>query len=252
MKTKFSEKILQKIRQKNLRPRSKFFFVARNSLFWAGFILSIFAGAAGFAVILAAIFGADFRFLISRKVEFFFEILPIFWFVFWILFLIFAVANFRQTSRGWRVRGAFLFLGNFAASVFFGAIFLAAIGIEKIENLESRLPRFGRENLIENRARRFHRPDFGRLAGEILEISENIGGEKNLTLRDFRHEKIWKIEFENVEIFGEIAVGARVKIVGEKVSEEVFRAEKIGEFRRPPGFPPRSRGSTNRATKKHD
>lgn len=243
MKTKFSEKILQKIRQKNLRPRSKFFFVARNLLFWAGFIFSIFAGAAGFAVILAAIFGADFRFLISRKVEFFFEILPIFWFVFWILFLIFAVANFRQTSRGWRVRGAFLFLGNFAASVFFGAIFLTAIGIEKIENLESRLPRFGRENLVENRARRFHRPDFGRLAGEILEIENMNSGLKpavQFILRDFRGEKIWKIEFENAKIFGEIAVGARVKIVGEKVSKEVFRARKIGEFRRPLGFSPRS------------
>jgi len=172
---KLSEKIIKKIKQKNIQPTPKIFFKLQNFLVWTFFIFSIICGAISLSAFIAVISGENFfeiNYFSTIEIIFFFGVLPLIWIFFLVAFLIFGNFVFRKTSHGYKFSSSFLFLANFGALFLLGIIiFFAGIG----ENLEKKFAKDlpGYKHLVEERQGRFYKPELGRIAGEIIEISKS-------------------------------------------------------------------------------
>ncbi|MBK8922193.1 MAG: hypothetical protein IPM81_11920 [Saprospirales bacterium] len=74
-----SEKLLQTIRERDIKPVPKGYFILKNALLWTGFAVAMLLGAVAFSVILFCIQQTEFD-LVSHlshsRLEFFLGLLP--------------------------------------------------------------------------------------------------------------------------------------------------------------------------------
>lgn len=131
MKPNFNEKIINRIREKNIFPKPKIFFILKNISFWFFSILSILIGAISFATILHNI---------SDKKELFqnFSYLPIFWIFILIIFLIISINNYRKTNNFYKYNIYFIFIIIIIFSFILGVLMFSFGVGEKTEQLSQK------------------------------------------------------------------------------------------------------------------
>lgn len=223
---KASEKLIDTIRERNIKPVPRGHFVFKNALVWIGFAMAVVLGAMAFAVILFSIQQTDFELLRHfqhSRLEMFLSILPFLWIVFLGIFLVVAMMSIQHSSKGYKFTLAKLAGFSGALSILLGTVVFIAGGARKLEQaFDVRVSLY--ESMQDKKIKIWSAPEKGYLSGEILEIN-NDG---TMRLKDFKAEK-WTVYYDSAFVPPVVLLepGETIKIIGSMPGEGTFRAEEI-------------------------
>ncbi len=222
---KGSEKLIETIKNQDIRPVPKWRFSLKNSLIWAGFLLGVVLGAMAFSVILFAIQQTDFNMvghLSHSRLELFLGLLPFFWIGFLIIFLAIAFYSIQFSKKGYKFTAAKLAGFSALLSILLGTVFFIAGGGHQLEHaFATNISLY--ESLQEKKVKLWSMPEDGYLSGQIEEVGADF-----FNLKDFK-DKVWKIQYEGAFIapIVQLEVGETVKLIGKMTSADAFKADEI-------------------------
>ncbi|HPT08358.1 MAG TPA: hypothetical protein PLE28_01535 [bacterium] len=225
---KFTEKLIEKIKQEKITPKPKWSFFLKNEIIWITGILSVLFGAVSFSLIVYLFkagqtlatghFGGSFW-------QIFLTIVPIFWLVFLALFTFLAFLNIKKTKGAYKYSPILIFLFSVVASIILGEI-LNMFGLgQKFDDLLGRRihPAFYK-NFMNPQIDFWSNPEEGRLSGLIIEINND----DSLLIRDI-DSKEWTIYFSNSFFNNNIKFkkGIPIQCFGQKISNTEFQVDEI-------------------------
>ncbi len=226
MDERFEEKLFKEIKEKEIKPRARWSFAAREYAIWALGALSLIIGAAAFAVIIYLVGNNDwelYREFSGSIWEFVLLTLPYFWIIFLSLFVIAVSYEIRHTKRGYRISLPFMAMGSVLISVFLGILFhQAGLGRLIDDVLGKSLPVFG--EMMNPGVRIWDDPSHGRLLG--LVVSKEAEGRYRLV--DIDKEE-WLIDMSGAELSRgqSIELGRPIKLLGSTSDGSIFMVERI-------------------------
>ena len=226
---KSSQKLLEKIQSEKITQKPRKQFVLRNIFFWTLFAFSIAIGGLSFSVIIFAFNQTDFDLLShipNSKIELFLGLLPFFWIVSCLIFLLISIFGIRHTKTGYRYSPLLVFSSSIILSIVLGTILFFSGGAERMERIFSEtVPVY--KSLEEKKVSRWSRPENGFLSGRIIEKDEAI------IIEDL-DEKKWEVDFKNAIIKGRISLekNEKIKMIGEISGDNIFIATQIGPWER--------------------
>lgn len=245
MSENISEKILETIKDQQLKPKPKWQFLLQDYMVWLSGLLAIMIGGLAFAVIIYMFVNNDWGLypaVSNSLVYFIFKTLPYFWLIFLVLFIIIAYYNLKHTKQGYKLRLRNMVLITVLVSVLLG-LFWYNIGFgQVIDNaLSNKFPIYRQFiNKTHQRALFLQNPDEGILIGVITEFEEiDMASSKNhvFTLVDWDNKE-WQIISEPavVEVLSVHLdkVDGPITIFGERLDCCNFKAYKIVPFIRGP------------------
>jgi len=220
-----SSKLIEKIKQQNLKPLPRWRFRLKNTAAWLLFLFAVIFGALAFSVVLFAIQQIDFN-LITHMSHSWFELLlgllPFFWIVSLVVFLVAAIFSIKNSRKGYKFSAISLVGYSAALSILLGTLFFIGGGGKWLENtFATNVSLY--ESVQERKIRIWMQPEEGYLSGTITEVEVD-----SLKLTDF-NKKTWTITFEDADIVPAVRIetGEQIKIIGEMASQDNFKAEKI-------------------------
>ncbi len=218
------KKILEKIKESHIKPKPKREFLLKNYIIWSIFGIAILFGSFAISVIIFMITHTDWQYfaIFAGPIKRLLINLPYFWLIILVIFLVIALYNLRHTKKGYRYNTLVIVLGSIIISVVVGSVIYAFGGGEKLEDIfYQRMPIYKK---IMNHYGRFSlAPEKGLIAGVVVQVNEN-----NIKVRDFRGQ-IWNIATST----DQFRVGQRVHILGQKISDDEFKAHLIEPWFRP-------------------
>ncbi|MCK5085038.1 MAG: hypothetical protein KAQ64_05285 [Candidatus Pacebacteria bacterium] len=226
---KNSQKLLEKIQSEKIPQRSRGLFVLKNIFFWLLFAFSIIIGGLSFSIILFAFNQTDFDLLShipNSKIELLLGLLPFFWIISCLIFLLISIFGIRHTKTGYRYSPLLVFSSSIVLSIVLGTVLFFSGGAEKMERIFSEnVPVY--KSLEERKISRWSLPENGFLSGKI------VGKEENLIIEDWNGKK-WEIDFKNAIIKGRLSLekDEEIKIIGKMSESDIFIATQIGPWER--------------------
>ncbi len=223
---KNSQKLLEKIRKQKISQKSHSQFVLKNVFFWSLFVFSIIIGGLSFSVILFAFNQTEFDLLsqiTDSRIEFFLGLLPFFWIVSCLAFLLISIFGIRHTKTGYRYSPFWVFGSSVILSVILGTSLFFAGGAEKMERIfAENIPVY--KSLEDRMISRWSHPESGFLSGIILENKNS----EIVLIEDF-NGKQWEINIQNAIIRPRASLepGKKMKIIGKVLEENIFTAREI-------------------------
>jgi hypothetical protein len=220
-----SEKLIQAIREQDIKPLPKWRFTLRNSLLLAAFLLAVLLGALSFSVILFAIQQTDFNVvnhLSHSRMELFLGLLPFFWILVLVVFLAIAIYSIQYAPKGYKFSAGKWVAYSAALSMLLGTLFFIAGGAERIENaFEVNVSIY--QSIEEKKVRLWSMPQDGYLAGDIIDVTAEA-----LHLKDLQGKK-WTIRYEDAFIPPVVLLerGEKVKLLGAISGKDEFTADEI-------------------------
>ena len=221
--TNLSNKVLEEIRGKGIKPKPLWYFKVYESGKWFGFfvLLVIFGITASlFWFLTSEIDLGLFGWLTGRP--FIYGRGPTILFVFLLVGLILSLIDLRFTKKGYRynfikITGLIILLGSLLAGLF---IWIGLPG--RLDNSLARIPFY--QNREAYMLSVWQHPEDGRLAGEITKVSDK----NNFTFRDF-NKKIWHVKGEKAIWRHSLAAsnGLKIKMIGNVVDDDYFEATDI-------------------------
>ena len=197
----------------------------KNAAAWLLFIFAVVLGALAFSVVLFAIQQIDFD-LIAHMQHSWFELLlgllPFFWIVSLVLFLVAAMISIKNSRKGYKFSSPSLLGFSTALSILLGTLFFISGGAKWLENaFATNISLY--ESVQDKKIKLWTMPEDGYLSGTITEVDDD-----SLRLTDF-NDKAWTIMIRGAEIVPAVSLveGEKVKITGEMKSGDVFKAGKI-------------------------
>ncbi len=222
---KGSEKLIESIKQQDLKPVPKWQFSLKNSLLWAGFLLAVVLGALAFSVILFAIQQTDFNVLTHLShsgLEMFLGLLPFVWIAILILFLGLAFFSISHSKKGYKFTAAKLVAYSAAFSILLGTLFFIGGGARQLEQAFAiHISLY--ESVQEKKAKLWSMPEDGYLSGQIEKVEPEF-----IVLSGF-DKKQWKILYEDAFIppVVRLEIGEAIKLIGKMTGDGEFTAEEI-------------------------
>ncbi len=220
-----SEQLIERMKSLNIQPKPAWHFSLKTAFYWFLFLVSVLFGAFAFAIVLFTIQQIDFD-LISHmshsKLEFLMGLAPFFWIVCLIVFLVIAMIGIRNSKKGYKFSYSKIVMFSASFSILVGTISFIGGGGEWLENAFS--VRMGlSESVQAKKIKIWSAPENGYLSGTIMEV-----GDKSIQLADF-NEQLWILDIEhaNIPLVVIISEGERIKIIGEIISTNNFRADEI-------------------------
>ena len=220
------DKLIQTIRQQNIRPLPKGYFILKKALVLALFAVTVLLGALAFAVILFSIQQTDFELLAHIKhsrLEFFLAVLPFFWIAALAGFTLAAMAGFRHTAKGYKFTTARLAGYSAALSILLGTLVFLAGGARRFERaFDIRVSLY--ESVQEKKIKIWSMPDAGYLSGTVETSSDSA-----FHLKDF-NGRVWAVCYGDSAFIAPVVLiepGEKVKIIGKLLQEGQFRADEI-------------------------
>lgn len=238
------EKIIEKINEEELKPTPRWHFLLKNKVLWIVFGIASLLGALAFSVILFAIQQTDFELinhLSHSGLELFLGLLPFLWIGFLVVFLLIAMYSVQYSNRGYKFSLASLTGYSAALSILIGTLFFIAGGAKGLENAFAANVSFY-ESMQEKKVKLWSMPDDGFLSGEI------IGTElKSFQLKDFSGDE-WQINYEGAFVPPVVLIerGEIVKLVGDKTSDQSFKASEVRPWGGIGRMQGKGRGNQNR------
>ena len=179
----------------------------------------------GISVILFAIQQTDFILLSHighSKLELFLAILPFIWIVLLILFLLGSIYAIYNSNRGYKFTFTKLIGFNVALSILLGTFLFIGGGAVWFEDAFATKSGFY-ESIQSKKEKIWQNPDKGNIAGTIQNIDEKI-----LKIIDFNN-KVWFVDIDTAFIPRAVFLeeGEKIKITGEKISENTFNASDV-------------------------
>ncbi|MBN1778928.1 MAG: hypothetical protein JW816_01785 [Candidatus Buchananbacteria bacterium] len=238
-KNNTGQKILDQIKEKNLKPTPRWEFLLKDYLVWGIFVFAIVIGSLATAVIIFVFSRSGWQLSLLDDDTYltnFLLLMPYFWLLLMIIFVAVAFYNFKHTKTGYRYNAYLVVLTSIVLSLVFGSgIYGLGLG-EKFEDIFYQQVPFYR-NFVEHRSEMFVRPERGRIAGRVIEITPDY-----IKVQDFKGNT-WQFTTTT----DELSIGQRVIIFGQRNDPDDFLPDQIrpwfgpGPEMMPPGrmMPPR-------------
>lgn len=224
-----SQKVLEQIQKEHIKPKPRWEFLLKDYVIWGLFVIVIAIGSVSVSVIIFMT-RHDLPY-VAREAKALMISLPYFWLILMALFLGLAYYNFKHTKTGYRYNAYVIFFLSFILSIALGSIIYASGGARKLEEAcYHRLPMY--QLMMDRRGQVWVEVSQGKLAGTILEVKP-----ENIRLESF-DDKLWLVwlPLESGE-HPPLMAGMRVRVFGEKLSDDEFQAQVIMPwFSRPPVF----------------
>lgn len=228
-----SQQVLETIKENIIKPRPRWHFLLKNYLVWFFGITSLLIGSVAFSVIIYMFLNNDwnvYKNINDSLLEFILVTLPNFWLLFLGLFIFITHYNIRHTKKGYRFKLSTIVLGSVCLSILLGTFFYnIGLGYTIDSALTDRLPIY--RKFLNPRMMIWNQAENGLLVGMII----NIDKENNLRIIDF-NKKEWQVITDQAIVMIEVELknGMRIKIIGEMIDENSFKAYRIM-----PAFPKR-------------
>ncbi|HLD28002.1 MAG TPA: hypothetical protein VJB67_00095 [Patescibacteria group bacterium] len=230
-----SQVVLETIKNQDIKPKPKWQFLLKDYIFWliAGFSILIGSLSVAVMIFMAVNSDWDIRFKISHSFfGFVLMTLPYFWLLILIIFIFLVYYNFRHTQGGYKYQLISIAIGSIIISVVFGFLFYSiGLGGAIDDIFYQRLPAV--HCLMNPQQLIWDQPEHGRLGGVIIRMID----QSHFELVDIDRE-LWKIDYREAENLEDFVLneGLRVKIIGEIINDNNFKAIMIRSQIRPPGF----------------
>lgn len=222
-----SNKILEKIKTENVRPKPRWYFILMHTLIALAIIFSIVIGSLAVAIIIRHFAWTDWelaRQYTGGHIRSFFLLLPYLWVVFIILAIFLADHLFKHTKKGHRIKPWIMIIASVLLSTNFGYIFYLAKLDRPIEaTLKTNMPYY--EVMEKQRNKLFAAPELGILAGEI----KAINSANEWVVLDFRNHE-WVVYTGDARFKNsfEPAPGIQIGMMGKVTEKDYFKAKVIG------------------------
>ena len=222
-----SNEVLKKIKDNNIKPKPRWYFITKNYFIWLIFGISIILGSFAFGMVLFITKQLDwdiYHYLGESFLKTVFISLPYLWLIFLILFIGVAYYNFIHTKRGYRFKIITILLISLIISVTLGTGLYFNGFSERLENVFSeKIPYYNR--LVYSCEEQWMQPGRGLLAGTIIEIGLP---ENSFIIRDLENNR-WKIEASKAIWKGKItpATGLKIKLIGKVIKDNNFEVMEI-------------------------
>jgi hypothetical protein len=220
-----STKLIEEIKEKQLKPLPRWRYVYKDTLLWTVFILSVLFGALAFSVILFVIQQVDFN-IIGHMSNSWHELLlglvPLIWIISLVIFLFIAIVSIKDSKKGYKFSALSLLGLGTALSILFGTLLFVIGGGKWLEHaFASQVSQY--ESLQERKIKVWSMPEDGNLSGTILSA-----GDETFELEDF-NGKSWMVDYKEADIVNavEIMDGEKIKMTGNMTSDDTFKADKI-------------------------
>jgi hypothetical protein len=231
MKKHLTDFVLQKIKKEHIQPHSKWYFFLRTLLLGGGGMFFFLLGTLASAIIFHFInFNESFDF-IAQSPPTFFKLfwlgLPLVWIGITLAGGILALYFSRKTKKGYKIPllvwGILIFIPQVVVGFFLEQSHIGERADEMIAHHMSFYT-----SIHQRRHNLWSQPRDGFLAGTILEIKNDTF----LILDDFKNQK-WNVDYSRTKKRGRqnILVGEKIKMIGKKISDRVFYADRIGPWR---------------------
>jgi heme/copper-type cytochrome/quinol oxidase subunit 2 len=227
MTNNLADKITEKIKKEKIQPKPKWQFLLKDYLLWSVFGVNVMLGAMFFVVTLFSLRDNDwdvYKYLDQNFLEYVIMTMPYLRIIALIVFVFLAYYNYKHTDKGYKYKTHWIVIMSIVVMMLVGGTLFLVGAEDKIERLFSRsLPYYS--NLEERRIQVWHHPEQGLLGGEIVEVSKEF----EIILQDC-HNKNWQVDVQEVVWRGPIGkpeMGRRIKVIGEQLSENKFKASEV-------------------------
>ena len=233
MKQDFKYKLINKIKQENIKPLSKKYFIIRTILINLFFIFSILIWALAIAIIFWYLFEADWYlthkiWLIKITITF----LPVFWLIFLLLSTLLSYYNFKRTEIGYRFYLWQIILINVIFSFIIWILFYFSGFSQYVEEkIQKKLPEYSKYIVLDKNSRMkqiWQNEDKWLLLWLIVKKLNN----NNYLLKD-TNNKIWKLKITNKTIIRHNLIlqsWLKIKLIWKKTWENSFEVLEIRPF----------------------
>jgi len=219
------QKVIEKIRNKEIKPKSRWHFLLKNYLIWAGGALALIISAGAFSVMtyLFKYNDLSLRHQINKNYfELLFLTLPYFWMVFLVVFIFIIYYNIKHTKKGYRYPLWLIAIISFLGSLLLGIGFSWAGLGEKIDQTFLKgVPLYA--EFINPQVDFWSHPEEGRLVGLCFSLVED----NQFQLID-KNSQGWVVtlsdEIKNQELLN---INQPVRVLGKQISDSEFLAEII-------------------------
>lgn len=214
--------VLERIREEGIKPISRNVFSIKRVLFWVVVTTSFIVGAFSFSLTIFALLNNDWDLYNKFGLSFVMQTLPYFWLISLVVFTVLGEFYYRKTLLGHRHRFTVIIGVYLISTSIFGSIFyFVGVGECVEKSLGEVSPVY--RNIILNRHEVWSHPENGLLSGKIILIENGM-----MQVMD-SDGFIWIVDKENSFTKGRtsIEIGERIKIMGDKIEDNYFRAREI-------------------------
>lgn len=228
----FSKKVLEKLKKDEIKQIPKIFFVFKNTLFWVFLVLSIILWSISLAISFEYLFNADWS-LVARlwPLKIFSIFAPVFWIVFLMMSVFSTYYNFRHTKKWYKYSFMLVFFSNLVLSIVLSLFFYFVWFNNIVEtSFERSIPHY-RSMLVKDKISRMEKV-WQNEGLWLLLWKINRVWTKDFDLID-NNNKNWVIIIDNdtnLKTRADIIVWAKIKIIWEKIADDMFKAEEIRPF----------------------
>jgi hypothetical protein len=224
----FDQKLVEKIKEANISPKPRWYFLLKNYVVWGAGLLSLLVGALAVSVLIYLLRynGWETRVETHKNlIEFLLLTMPYFWLIFLGIFIFILYYNLKHTNKGYRYPVYLIILSGIIASIVLGGgFYLLGIG-QKIDNvLGQRAPFY--ETVINRQIDFWFNPAEGRLVGII--VSDVV--DNNFNIID-PTGNAWQIinrrDSGDLRHLDFLVAGQPVNMTGQIVGQNQFRAEVV-------------------------
>lgn len=225
------EKILEKIKNKEIAKKPRWFFAIKNSIFWMFWAASVVIGSISFAVIIFLIDDYDWDIypqLNTSLEEHVLKSLPYIWIVLLGICVWLAYREFKNTKSGYRFMPYFIIGGSVCVSIVLGsAAYAFGIGEWMDEFTSKVIPPY--RTVMRTKFDIWRRPDIGLIAGRIgNQIDDDV-----FEFVDLQQNR-WRIDITDALWRAPVPLmpGMQVRIIGELGAPGMFRVNEIRPWRK--------------------
>jgi len=225
--TNLSNKVLDELRDKDVKPVPAWRFLLQSFVAWCGFVVFVFFGAQAVSIILFLLSDHDWTELAQfrgGRLGYFFIAVPYLWLLALIVLIVVAYLDFKKTKGGYRYRPLIVVSVVIGVSLFAG-IGLHAMGMGKRADalLEGKLPMY--RQMAPRGMHIWNQPRHGRMIGVV----EGVDSDGNVLLRT-PDDQVKKIDVEPAaaeKIERYIESNASIRVMGEPKPDGGFKAKAI-------------------------
>lgn len=189
--------IFNKIESENVCPRSRLFFVCKETLVWILWVISVVVGALAVAVSLFVMSHKSYALYEATHENFFtffVEALPYIWFVLFLIMAFTAVNNLRHTKRGYRYPIWLILSSSLVVSIVGGAALqLFGFGYTIDHNLGEQMKMYMSQEKLEKVL--WQAPEDGRLIGR--QMTNRTISSTSVMFEDSKGE-LWNLNVEEL------------------------------------------------------
>jgi hypothetical protein len=164
------DSVFKTIEENDVCPRSRWFFVCKETLVWAAWLVSVVVGAVAVAVTLFVVTRSQYALYevaYDTFLGFFITAIPYLWLIIFAVMTWLSATNFRHTKRGYRYRIPLVIASSLCLSLAGGTLLqLAGLGYHLDMKLGQEMTMYMSQDKLERQL--WQAPDEGRLLGRMV------------------------------------------------------------------------------------